>query len=63
MGQTEISRRCYVKNGEWIVVDFACVLSHRVGILHNLSDMHWKVSAGFGLRLDRVPVAYHPPPH
>jgi hypothetical protein len=61
MGQTEISRRCYVKNGEWDVVDFACAKSHRVGILHNLSNMRRKLSAGFGLRMDRVPVAYQRP--
>jgi hypothetical protein len=59
MGQTEISRHCYVKNGELDVVDFACAKSRRIGILHNLSDMHRKPSAGFGLRMDRVPVAYH----
>jgi hypothetical protein len=41
------------------VVDFACAKSRRVGILHNLSDMYRKASAGFGLCLDRVPVAYH----
>jgi hypothetical protein len=58
MGQTEISKRCYVKNGEWIVVDFACAKSCHVSILHNLSDMHRKPSAGFGLCLDRVPVVY-----
>jgi hypothetical protein len=27
--------------------------------LHNLTDMGWKASAGFGLRVDRVPVVYH----
>jgi hypothetical protein len=59
MGQTEISGCCYVKNGELDVVDFACAKSPHVGILHNLSDMHQKLSAGFGLCLDRVPVAYH----
>jgi hypothetical protein len=59
MGQTEISGCCYVKNGEWDVVDFACVKSRRVGILHNLSDMHRKPLASFGLCVDRVPVAYH----
>jgi hypothetical protein len=58
MGQTEISGRCYVRNGELDVVDFACAKSRRIGILHNLSDMRRKPSAGFGLRLDRVPVAY-----
>jgi hypothetical protein len=58
MGQTEISRRCYGKNGEWKVVDFACAKSCHVGILHNLSDMCWKASADFGLHVDRVPVAY-----
>jgi hypothetical protein len=61
MGQTEISGRCYVKNREWDVVDFACAKSRRVGILHNLSDMRQKPSASFGLRLDRVSVAYHRP--
>jgi hypothetical protein len=59
MGQTEISGHCYVKNGEWDVVDFACAKSCHVSILHNLSDMRRKPSAGFGLCLDRVPVAYH----
>jgi hypothetical protein len=58
MGQTEISGRCYGKNGEWSVIDFACVKSCCVGILHNLSNMRQKPSAGFGLHLDRVPVAY-----
>jgi hypothetical protein len=58
MGQTEISGRCYGKNGEWKVVDFACVKSRRISILHNLTDMRRKPSAGFGLRVDRVPVAY-----
>jgi hypothetical protein len=52
-------RACYVKNGEWDVVDFACAKSGRVSILHNLSDMRRKPSAGFGLCVDRVPVAYH----
>jgi hypothetical protein len=61
MGQTEISGRCYDKNGEYNVVDFACANSRRVGILHTLSDMRRKLSAGFGLRVDRVPVAYHRP--
>jgi hypothetical protein len=63
MGQIEISRHCYVKNGELDVVDFACVKSRRVGILHNLSDMRQKPSAGFGLCVDRVSVAYqwYPP--
>jgi hypothetical protein len=59
MGQTEIPGHCYGKNGEWNVVDFACAKSRRVGILHNLTDMRQKLSAGFGLRMDRVPVAYH----
>jgi hypothetical protein len=59
MGQTEISRHCYGKNGEWNVVDFACAKGHRVGILYNLSNMRRKPSAGFGLCLDRVPVAYN----
>jgi hypothetical protein len=58
-GQTEISGRCYDKNGEYNVVNFACAKSRRVGILHNLTDMCQKPSAGFGLRMDRVPVAYH----
>jgi hypothetical protein len=49
------------KNGEWIVVDFACAKSRRVGILHNLTDMRWKPSAFIGLRVDRVPVAYQRP--
>jgi hypothetical protein len=46
------------KNGEVDVVDFACAKSRRIGILHNLSDMCQKPSAGFGLCMDRVPVAY-----
>jgi hypothetical protein len=46
MGQTEISRRCYGKNGEWNIVDFACAKSRRIGILHNLSDMRWKPLGG-----------------
>jgi hypothetical protein len=59
--QTEISGRCYglmCKNGEWIVVDFTCVKSRHVGILHNLTDMRWKPSASFGLCVDRVLVVY-----
>jgi hypothetical protein len=59
MGQTEISGCCYGKNGEEYVVDFACVKCHRVGILHNLTDIRRDASAGFGLRVARVPVAYH----
>jgi hypothetical protein len=62
MGQTEISGRCYGlmhKNGEDYVVDFACAKSRRVGILHNLTDMHQNPSAGFGLCMDMAPVAYH----
>jgi hypothetical protein len=59
MGQTKISGHCYVKNGELDVVNFGCAKSRRVGILHNLSDMRRKALAGFSLRLDRVPVAYH----
>jgi hypothetical protein len=51
------------KNGEYNVVDFVCAKCRRVGILHNLTNMHWKASAGFGLRMDRVPVVYPPPPH
>jgi hypothetical protein len=47
------------KNGEWIVIDFTCAKSRHVGILHNLTDMRWKPSAGFSLHVDRVPVAYH----
>jgi hypothetical protein len=38
----KISGRCYSlmrKNGEWIVVDVACVKSRRVSILYNLTDM------------------------
>jgi hypothetical protein len=46
------------KNGEWIVVDFACVKSLCVGILHNLTDMHRKLSAGLGLHAAMVLVAY-----
>jgi hypothetical protein len=62
VGQTEISGRCYglmYKNGEWIVVDFMCAKSRRIGILHNLTDMRRKASAGFGLHVDRVLVVYH----
>jgi hypothetical protein len=62
MGQTEISGRCYGfmhKNREDFVVDFACAKCRRVGILHNLTDMCRNTSAGFGLRVARVPVAYH----
>jgi hypothetical protein len=58
-GMIEISGRCYIKNGEVFVVDFACAKSRRIGILHNLTDIRRKASAGFGLRMDRVPVAYH----
>jgi hypothetical protein len=60
MGQTEISGHCYGKNGEDFVIDFACVKSRCIGILHNLSDMCRKPSASFGLHMARVPVAYHP---
>jgi hypothetical protein len=28
-------------------------------LLHNLTDMHQKASAGFGLHVDRVPMACH----
>jgi hypothetical protein len=62
VGQTEVSRRCYglmCKNGEWIIIDFACAKSHHVGILHNLTDMCRKLSAFISLCMDRVPVAYH----
>jgi hypothetical protein len=47
------------KNGEEFVIDFACAKSHRVSILHNLTDMRRKALAGFSLRVERVPVAYH----
>jgi hypothetical protein len=46
------------KNGEGFVVDFACVKCHRIGILHDLTDIRRKASASFGLRMERVPVAY-----
>jgi hypothetical protein len=62
MGQTKISGRCYGlmrKNGEDFVVDFACAKCRHVGILHNLTNIRRKASAGFGLHVDRVPVAYH----
>jgi hypothetical protein len=59
MGQTAISGRCYGKNGEYNVVDFGCAKSRHVGILHTLSNMCRKLSAGFGLHVDRVPVVYH----
>jgi hypothetical protein len=32
-------------------------------LLHNLTDMRWKVSAGLGLRVAMVPESYHPPSH
>jgi hypothetical protein len=68
MGQTEITG-CYDslmhKNGEENVVNFVGAKSRhhfvRGGSRHllpNLTDMHWKLSAGFGLCVDRVPVAY-----
>jgi hypothetical protein len=47
------------KNGEKYVVDFACVKSCCIIILHKLTDIHWKASAGFSLHMDRVPMAYH----
>jgi hypothetical protein len=65
------------KNGEHNVVDFAGVESHRLFVpgksspfcmqevivfLSNLADMHWKPSACFGLCVNTVPMAYHPPP-
>jgi hypothetical protein len=59
MGQTEISVHCYGKNGEEYVVNFACAKCCRVGILHNLINIRQNASAGFGLRVARVPVAYH----
>jgi hypothetical protein len=46
------------KNGEKYAVDFACAKSHRIVILHNLTDMHRKASACIGLCVDRVPMAY-----
>jgi hypothetical protein len=61
-GMIEISGCCYDKNGEEYVVDFACAKCRRVGILHNLTDIHRNASAGFGLHVDRVPVAYHRSP-
>jgi hypothetical protein len=61
-GTTEIFE-CYnclmCKNGEDFVVDFACAKCCRIGILHNLTNMCRKALAGFGLRVARVPVAYH----
>jgi hypothetical protein len=60
VGQTEISWHCnglMCKNREKYVVDFACAKSHRVIILHKLTDMHQKLLASFGLHVDRVPVA------
>jgi hypothetical protein len=33
MGQTAISGRCYGKNGEEYVVDFACAKCRRISIL------------------------------
>jgi hypothetical protein len=46
------------KNGEGFVVDFVCAKCRCIGILHNLIDICRKASAGFGLHVDRVPVAY-----
>jgi hypothetical protein len=46
------------KNGEEYVVDFACVKCCHISILHNLTNMCQKALAGFGLRVERVPVAY-----
>jgi hypothetical protein len=57
--QTEISGHCYGKNGELDVVDFGCAKCHCIGILHNLTDICRKGSAGFGLCVERVPVVYH----
>jgi hypothetical protein len=62
MGQTEISGHCYCvmhKNREGFVINFACVKCCRISILRNLTDMHRKAWAGFGLCVARVPVAYH----
>jgi hypothetical protein len=53
------------KNGEEYVVDFACAKSRHVylyvgshRLLHNLTDMCWKPSAGLGLRVAMVPESY-----
>jgi hypothetical protein len=69
MGQTEITGRsdCLMrKNGEDYVIDFACAKSHRVylyagsrHLLHNLTNMCRKPSAGLGLRVAMVPESYH----
>jgi hypothetical protein len=45
------------KNGEDYVVDFGCAESRR--LLHNLTDMRWKVSACIDLRMAMVPESYH----
>jgi hypothetical protein len=57
-GMIAISGRCYGKNGERYVVDFCmCELSlHRHSAY--LTDIHRNDSAGFGLRVERVPVVY-----
>jgi hypothetical protein len=46
------------KNGEEFVVNFVCAKSHRISILHNLTDMCQKASASFGLHMGRMPMAY-----
>jgi hypothetical protein len=67
MGNYRDLWHCYglmCKNGEEYVVDFACAKSCHHFIcgkllsLPNLTDMHWKPSAGFSLHMDRMPVAY-----
>jgi hypothetical protein len=45
----------------WRVVIFLYAGSRR--LLHNLTNMHQKVSAGLGLCVAMVPESYRPPPH
>jgi hypothetical protein len=53
------------KNGENYVIDFACAKSHRVflyvgsrHLLHNLTDMRWKLSTCIDLCVGMVPESY-----
>jgi hypothetical protein len=68
-GMIEITGRsdCLMcKNGEIYVIDFACVESCHLSIrhlLHNLTDMRQKPSAGLGLHVAMVPESYHHIPH
>jgi hypothetical protein len=57
MGQTAISGHCYSKNGEICRRLCMCeVSSHRHSAY--LTDIRRNASAGFGLHVERVPVAY-----